>query len=214
MPSFTRLPTRIPELDAVLGGGISPGSTITLTGPQGVGKMSFLLRAAKALADAGHGVLIATNEQPASVMRHFTKRNIEHTVAARLRYGSSSVMPTTGNMEAHRIAEIAGRIGSKLVIVDSLQDVAVNGDTSMLGSQQKVGAVANYLSSFAQQNRVAVALVRHSRRGRATGPALVDHLADVQLDMDWVQMAGKQIRMLLVAKNRFGHTGTSQVLNP
>src|SRR5215470_17526655 len=68
--SSARLATGMPGLDRVLGGGFVAGSVVLLGGEPGIGKSTFLLQAARALAAGGSGeVLYATAEESAAQVR-------------------------------------------------------------------------------------------------------------------------------------------------
>src|SRR5262249_58433865 len=68
--SCSRTSTGLPGLDRVLGGGLVSGSVVLLGGEPGIGKSTFLLQAARALAAGGSGeVLYATAEESAAQVR-------------------------------------------------------------------------------------------------------------------------------------------------
>src|SRR5215210_8950079 len=49
-----RLPSGVPELDRVTGGGFVRGSVLLIAGDPGIGKSTLLIQAAAALASSGH----------------------------------------------------------------------------------------------------------------------------------------------------------------
>src|SRR5512138_2119202 len=69
-----RLPTGLGELDRVLGGGLTAGSTILLGGDPGVGKSTLLLQLLSSLAARGEKVLYVTAEESARQIRMRAQR--------------------------------------------------------------------------------------------------------------------------------------------
>ncbi|MBV9234102.1 MAG: AAA family ATPase, partial [Candidatus Eremiobacteraeota bacterium] len=62
-----RLPTGMPEFDAVLGGGIVRGSLTLIGGPPGAGKSTLVLQIATRVAAHGDVVYVCGEESPAQV---------------------------------------------------------------------------------------------------------------------------------------------------
>src|SRR5262245_11520314 len=62
-----RIPTGVPELDRVLGGGLVPASLVLLGGEPGVGKSTLLLTALAAMSRERRVLLITGEESPAQV---------------------------------------------------------------------------------------------------------------------------------------------------
>src|SRR3982751_2596665 len=62
-----RLPTGVPELDRVLGGGLVPASLVLVGGEPGVGKSTLLLSALGAIAKERRALLITGEESVAQV---------------------------------------------------------------------------------------------------------------------------------------------------
>src|SRR5437588_11478264 len=58
-----RIPTGVPELDRVLGGGLVPASLVLVGGEPGVGKSTLLLSALAAISRAGRRALLVTGEE-------------------------------------------------------------------------------------------------------------------------------------------------------
>ena len=58
-----RIPTGVPELDRVLGGGLVPASLVLVGGEPGVGKSTLLLTALGAISATGRRALLVTGEE-------------------------------------------------------------------------------------------------------------------------------------------------------
>src|SRR4051794_41443322 len=64
-----RLPSGIPELDRVTGGGFVRGSVLLVGGDPGIGKSTLLIQAAAALARAGHRAVYISGEEAVAQAR-------------------------------------------------------------------------------------------------------------------------------------------------
>ncbi|MBV9270766.1 MAG: AAA family ATPase, partial [Candidatus Eremiobacteraeota bacterium] len=64
-----RVATGLPEFDAVLGGGIVPGSLTLVGGPPGAGKSTLLLQIASALASEDERVVYICGEESAAQVK-------------------------------------------------------------------------------------------------------------------------------------------------
>src|SRR5437016_11157290 len=63
----TRIPTGVPELDRVLGGGLVPASLVLVGGEPGVGKSTLLLSVLRSISADRTTLLITGEESPAQV---------------------------------------------------------------------------------------------------------------------------------------------------
>src|SRR6201999_2981232 len=68
-----RLPTGVPELDRVLGGGLVPASLVLVGGEPGVGKSTMLLTALRAMSATQRVLLVTGEESPAQVRLRATR---------------------------------------------------------------------------------------------------------------------------------------------
>src|SRR3954452_17809856 len=62
-----RIPTGVPELDRVLGGGLVPASLVLVGGEPGVGKSTLLLMALASMSASRRALLVTGEESPAQV---------------------------------------------------------------------------------------------------------------------------------------------------
>src|SRR5947209_12583144 len=62
-----RIPTGVPELDRVLGGGLVPASLVLVGGEPGVGKSTMLLSALRAMSADRRALLVTGEESQAQV---------------------------------------------------------------------------------------------------------------------------------------------------
>src|SRR3954451_23896765 len=64
-----RLPSGLPELDRVTGGGFVRGSVLLMAGDPGIGKSTLLIQAAAALARSGHRTVYISGEEAVAQVR-------------------------------------------------------------------------------------------------------------------------------------------------
>lgn len=191
----SRLPTGIGEVDRVLGGGLVPGATILVGGEPGVGKSTLLLQVAGALAGSGGTTLVVTAEESAAQVG---------IRAHRLGIDDPNVLLAT-ERDVDAIVAAAGTVRPDLVVVDSVQAVAVAEVGGAPGGVAQVRESAARLIHFAKESGIPVVLVGHiTKDGGIAGPKLLEHAVDVVLYLEGDVERG--LRMLRSLKNRFGAT--------
>ena len=106
-------PTRIPELDRVLGGGLVPGSVTLIGGEPGIGKSTLLLQALAAMAGAAHRCLLVSAEESAQQVRMRAERL--GALHPRLWLLSETELPA--------ILTALDEVAPAVVVIDSIQTV-------------------------------------------------------------------------------------------
>ncbi|MGI6361498.1 MAG: DNA repair protein RadA [Bacillota bacterium] len=183
------------ELDAVLGGGIIPGSSILLGGIPGIGKSTILLQAAKMMADEHGTVLYITGEESAQQV---------YSRAQRLGALSDRLL-LMAETNLSLALEAAQKHDVKMLIVDSVQALYLPELTSAPGSVSQVRSVAAACLEFARQQQAAVILVGHvTKEGMLAGPRVLEHMVDTVLYFEGDRY--NSLRLLRAVKNRFGST--------
>jgi DNA repair protein RadA/Sms len=196
---FGRISTTISEVDMVLGGGIVAGSVNLIAGQPGIGKSTLLMQLAQKLA-AKVPVLYISGEESA------------HQVALRAdRLGVKA--PKLQIATANSANDIAATIGAgefRVVIVDSIQMVAVNELTSAAGTVSQITASTQIISAAAKQTNTAVILVGHvTKEGSIAGPKVLEHVVDVVLQLEGDRYGG--FKVLRAVKNRYGSTNETGI---
>jgi DNA repair protein RadA/Sms len=187
-------PTGLGELDRVLGGGLVPGAVLLLAGEPGVGKSTLLLEACAQAAEAGP-VLYVTGEESAGQVRLRADRI--GAVHDRLFLAAESGLPALlGHVEA---------VGPRLLVVDSVQTIAVPDADGTPGGVTQVRAVASALAAVAKERMMTTVLVGHvTKDGAIAGPRALEHLVDVVLHFEGDRHS--QLRIVRAVKNRYGPT--------
>lgn len=191
----TRLVTGIGELDQVLGGGLVAASVVLVGGEPGVGKSTLVLQAADALARRGWRVgYLCGEESPRQVRMR----------AERLGLSRSPVQLLTST-ELEPVFTWAEAEGLDVLIIDSIQTVAVQGVEGRTGGPAQLTEAAAAVVAWAKATGTAVILTGHvTKGGDIAGPRLVEHLVDVVLYFEGADSG--LVRVLRAAKNRFGAT--------
>lgn len=188
-----RIPTGIPELDRVLGGGLFRGSMALLGGEPGIGKSTLMLQLSHFLAGAGETVLYATAEEsPAQVADR--ARRIGCTGNDVL------VLPAT---RLEDIEDALGRTGAGILVVDSIQTVYSEALSSGPGSVAQVRHCASELVRLTKPGGRTSLLVGHvTKDGTLAGPRVLEHLVDTVMSFEGD--SNRSHRLLRALKNRFG----------
>lgn len=194
-----RLTSGIEEVDSVLGGGFVPGSVSLLAGEPGIGKSTLLLQLAD-YASKKHNVLYVSGEESAQQIA---------LRAERLKITGKSLQLATATVANDIAATISGG-GYELVVVDSIQTVAVNEINSAAGNVSQITNSAQLLSAAAKTSHTALVLVGHvTKEGHIAGPRLLEHMVDVVLQLEGDRYGG--FKILRGAKNRYGSTNEAAI---
>lgn len=187
------IPTRIGELDRVLGAGITPGAVVLLAGEPGVGKSTLLLEVANRWARTGRRTLYVTAEESAAQVRLRAERT--SAVVEGLYLAAEDDLGTVlGHVE---------QLEPELLVLDSVQTVQVPGTDAVPGGVAQVKEVTAALVRVAKQRGMPVMLIGHvTKEGTVAGPRTLEHLVDVVLSFEGDRNSG--FRMLRATKNRFG----------
>lgn len=197
----TRITTGLVQLDEVLGGGFMPGGVTLLAGQPGIGKSTLLLQLVLTIG-TNEPVLYISGEESAGQVRLRAER-----VTKTLSDNVSIVATTSAD-------DIAATIASgeyRLVIVDSMQTVAMAEVASAPGTVSQITNSANVIIRAAKATNTAVVLVGHvTKEGSIAGPKVLEHLVDVVLSFEGDRYGG--FKLLRAAKNRYGSTAEVAIL--
>src|SRR5881394_2388206 len=188
-----RIPTGVPELDRVLGGGLVPGSLVLLGGEPGVGKSTLLLSALAAVSRERRALLVTGEESSAQVKLR----------AARL--GGAEKVEILAETELDAVCETLERERPDVCVIDSVQTLYSAELGSAPGSVAQVREAAGRLLRVAKEAGIAIFLVGHvTKDGAVAGPRVLEHLVDCVLQFEGDRY--HEHRILRATKNRFGST--------
>ena len=188
-----RIPTGVPELDRVLGGGLVPASLVLVGGEPGVGKSTLLLMALAAISRERRALLVTGEESTAQVKLR----------AARLGGAEQVEILAETNLEV--VCATLERERPDVCVIDSIQTLYSADVGSAPGSVGQVREAAARLLRVGKESGVALFLVGHvTKDGSVAGPRVLEHLVDCVLQFEGDRYHAH--RVLRAAKNRFGST--------
>jgi len=188
-----RLPTGVPELDRVLGGGLVAGSLVLLGGEPGIGKSTLLLQAAQAIAAGGGEVLyVCGEESPQQVgMR-----------ARRLNADSPNVV-LLPELDVTVVERVVSDRRPAVLVLDSIQTAFDPELAGAPGSVGQVRACTARLTRVAKDLGVTTLIVGHvTKDGAIAGPRVLEHMVDAVLYFEGDR--DHAFRIVRAVKNRFG----------
>ena len=189
-----RIPSGVPELDRVLGGGIVPASLVLVGGEPGVGKSTLLLSALGAIARSGRRALLVTGEESAPQVS---------LRAARL--GGAEGVGILAETELATVCATLEQERPEVCVIDSVQTLHASELGSAPGSVAQVREAAGRLLRVAKEAGIATILVGHvTKDGSVAGPRVLEHLVDCVLQFEGDRYHAH--RVLRATKNRFGST--------
>jgi DNA repair protein RadA/Sms len=188
-----RMPTGVPELDRVLGGGLVPASLVLVGGEPGVGKSTLLLMALAAISKERRALLVTGEESCAQVKLR----------AARL--GGAESVEILAETDLDTICATLEQERPAVCVIDSVQTLYSSDVGSAPGSVSQVREASARLLRVGKESGVALFLVGHvTKDGAVAGPRVLEHLVDCVLQFEGDRYHAH--RVLRAAKNRFGST--------
>jgi DNA repair protein RadA/Sms len=196
-----RLSTGIGELDAVLGGGLVPGSLVLIGGAPGIGKSTLTTMALANLVAAGRRTLYVSAEESAEQIR---------LRAERLRSFDAFRIPVIAETDLDAVIATLEAEHPEVCVIDSIQTLHCSELQSAAGSIAQVREVAARIMQVAKQQRVVVLLVGHvTKDGALAGPRVLEHMVDCVLQFEGERE--RTYRTVRAIKNRFGSTDEAGV---
>ncbi|HEX3670523.1 MAG TPA: DNA repair protein RadA [Candidatus Cybelea sp.] len=192
--AVARLRVGMPEFDAVVGGGIVPGSLTLVGGPPGAGKSTLLLQIAAQLARQGEVIYVCGEESPSQVRLRADRTLGASNDGALFVYSETNLRTVLDQLE--RRTPLA-------VVVDSIQTVWLPESDAYAGSVTQIRDCTAALVEYAKRSACACFIVGHvTKDGAIAGPRLLEHLVDTVLYFEGE--TGGEYRILRAYKNRFG----------
>lgn len=177
------------EFDRVLGGGITPGEVVLLSGEPGIGKSTLLLQ----IIQNGTAIYVS-GEESLNQVQHRAQRlhaKIEHILFS----DESNIDRILSGIEAQKKAQ--------LVILDSIQTLYTDDVETPPGSINQIKEVMNRVIPFAKKSGIPFLVIGHvTKDGDLAGPKTLEHMVDCVLSLEGD--AASPFRILRSSKNRFG----------
>jgi len=182
----------IEELDRVLGGGMTEGSSILLGGDPGIGKTTLCFEIASRMTEIGKNPLYVSGEE-----------SIRQLAARKKRLSLKGSFPI---LSTNRMDDILAAIAARrydLVIIDSIQSIYNTKLPMLPGSTSQIRDVSSRLIMEMKTGDITHIFIGHvTKEGVIAGPKVLEHMVDTVLYFEGDKML--PYRMLRVTKNRFG----------
>ncbi|MDR2484667.1 MAG: AAA family ATPase, partial [Treponema sp.] len=167
----SRIPSGIPELDRVLGGGIMKRSAILVGGEPGIGKSTLLLQAAAAAETKGRILYISGEESAGQVRMRADRLGIR---------GDRIEICCTGRLED--IEAILEAVKPVIIIADSVQTLHTDEAGLIPGTVNQMKYCSYELISWVKEHDAVLFLAAHvTKEGVISGPKTLEHMVDTVL---------------------------------
>lgn len=187
----SRLDTGIEEVNRVLGGGITVGSSVLIGGEPGIGKSTLMMQLAERAKTDGT-VLYVSGEESAGQLK---------MRAERLGIGGTSIRVVCENDLDALLMQLR-REKPAAAIIDSIQTLVSQEAGAIPGTVNQLKYGCWELIEWARESGAALFLVAHvTKEGSIAGPKVIEHMVDTVLYFD---QASSGLRILRAVKNRFG----------
>jgi DNA repair protein RadA/Sms len=182
----------IEEMDRVLGGGLTKGSSVLLGGDPGIGKTTLSFAVASRMVDLGMKVLYVSGEESRKQLAGRKKR---------LGLKSSFSLLATSRLDD--ILDAVKEGNYQLVIIDSIQSIYNARLAFLPGSASQIRDVSSRLIRELKDQEITHIFVGHvTKEGAIAGPKILEHMVDTVLYFEGDRMM--PYRMLRAIKNRYG----------
>lgn len=195
-----RISSGIKDLDTVLGGGILPAGVLLIAGQPGIGKSTLLMQVSSFIASSRPVLYVSGEESAEQVALR----------AQRLGASGSNKLKFASSTSADDISATIREGNFDLVIIDSIQTLAMEEISSAPGTVSQITNSSNLIIRAAKKSGTAVVLVGHiTKEGSIAGPKTLEHLVDVVLNFEGDRYGG--FKVVRAVKNRYGSTSEAAI---
>jgi circadian clock protein KaiC len=195
----------VPQLDALLGGGMERGTSCLLLGPAGTGKSTIALQFAVAAANRGENVLMCIFEENLDTMMA-RAASVGMPLDDLIAYGKINVLEidpaelAPGEF-AHCVIDNVTSKEVRLVIIDSL-----NGYMQAMPDVTFLNIQLHELLSFLNRHGVLslMTVAQHGLIGMMQTPVDLTYLADSVILLRYFEQNGRIKKAISVIKKRIG----------
>src|SRR5690554_2978065 len=174
LADMPRIVTGIGELDRVLGGGLVPGSAILIGGHPGAGKSTLLLQTMCSLASTMPALYVTGEESLQQVAMRAKRLGLP-----------TDQLNMLSETNVDRLLQLLQQHQPKVVVIDSIQVMHLEGIESAPGSVSQVRESAAALTRYAKQSGTILLLVGHvTKDGSLAGPKVLEHMIDCSIMLE------------------------------
>jgi circadian clock protein KaiC len=199
-------PSNLPELDALLGGGLEEGTSTLIAGASGTGKSTLAAQFVLAGADAGRrAVMYLFDERPDTLLARCASVNIDlrpHVTSGRVELKQVDPAEMSPGELVDEIRTAVEEHNVDMVVIDSL-----NGYLQSMPGERFLTIQLHELLAFLGQRDVATLLVGTHQGlvgGEMHAPVDTTYLADAVILMRYFETDGEVRQAISVMKQRAG----------
>jgi circadian clock protein KaiC len=195
----------VPEMDALVGGGLTPGTSTLFIGPAGVGKSSFAAQYVAASAGRVPCAVYLFDERRKTLLHRCDALGMnltQHVASGRVSVEQVEPGELSPGEFAHRICRRVDEDGARLVLIDSL-----NGYLHAIPTNHSPLVRMHELLAYLNERGVATLVVaaQHGIMGsQMAAPVDVSYLADAVILFRFFEAGGQVRKAISVVKKRTG----------
>ncbi|HSP25841.1 MAG TPA: ATPase domain-containing protein, partial [Saliniramus sp.] len=197
--------SNVPELDAILGGGLNRGTSTLIVGPSGAGKSTLALGYVWAALERGERALMVSFDETIGILLERAKGIgfdlAPHVDAGRLRIEQIDPADISPGEFAGRVREAVSRDGVRIVLIDS-----ITGYLHAMPEQPYIVLQMHEMLTYLNQQGVVTIMIlaQHGIVGTMASPVDLTYLSDCVVMLRFFEASGRIRRALSIMKKRVG----------
>ena len=203
---FFKLASDIPELDALLGGGIEEGTSTLIVGGAGTGKSTIAAQICSAAAARGQkAIMFVFDESPNTLHSRCEGLNVNllrYTDSDMVRVVQVDPAELSPGQFSHKIRQAVEEWGASIVVIDSL-----NGYLNAMPEERFLTIQLHELLMYLSQQGVATLLIGAHQgviASQMKTPVDATYLADAVILLRYFESKGEVRQAISVVKKRGG----------
>jgi circadian clock protein KaiC len=203
--AFDTVPSGVPELDSILGGGLSRGTSTLIVGPSGAGKSTLALSYLWAALERDEPALMVSFDETVGILLQRAKGVgfdlSRHLETGRLTIEQIDPANISPGEFSGRVRQAVEQGGARVVVIDSL-----TGYLNAMPEQPFIVLQMHELLTYLNQQGVVTMLIlaQHGMVGPMATPVDLTYLSDAVVLLRFFEAEGRIRRALSVLKRRTG----------